>query len=64
MSMNGQYAGKRHDQAMKKTLLAAFAAVCLSAAPALATTFVKDVMLIGGTTSETTAQKDSLTSQG
>ena len=49
---------------MKKTLLAAFAAVCLSAAPALATTFVKDVMLIGGTTSETTAQKDSLTSQG
>ena len=49
---------------MKKPLLAAFAAITLAAAPARAITFIKDVMLIGGTKSETTALKTSLVADG
>ena len=36
----------------------------MAALPARATTFIKDVMLIGGTSGDTTALKNSLTSQG
>ena len=45
-------------------LPAAFAALALAAAPARATTFVKDVMLIGGTKSETTTLKSQYQAQG
>ena len=50
---------------MKKTILAALAALALAAAfPARATTFVKDLMVIGGTTSEVNDLKTTLTGQG
>ncbi len=49
---------------MKKNILAAFTAIILAIVPARATTFVKDVMLIGGTYDETASLKTQYQSQG
>ena len=49
---------------MKKALFSLLAAVIAAAVPVHAATFVQDVMLIGGTQSETTALKNSLTADG
>ncbi len=45
-------------------LAALLLALLLSTTTASATTFIKDVKLIGGTKSETTALKNTLTAQG
>ncbi|GEM_PF-1589302 len=48
---------------MKKFIITVFAAL-LAAIPARATTFIKDVMLIGGTRAETSTLRSSLAAQG